>query len=69
MSRVQIHGTIKIDGVETQFVFHADHGSWEQWGAGASREELGERVQYLEAMSTGLAEDSDYYNQPEEEEL
>lgn len=59
-----IKGSIEIDGVTTEFVFHAEYGSWSQWGG--TTEELGERVEYLEAMERGLAEDTDYFRQDEQ---
>ena len=62
---VTISGKININGVETEFEFDADNGSWSQWGG--TVEQLGARVEYLEAMERGLAEDTDYYNQPEDE--
>lgn len=61
-----ITGKIQIDGVETEFVFDAGNGSWQQWGG--TREELGARVEYLEAMERGLAEDTDYFSQKDEDD-
>lgn len=58
---VEITGKINIDGVETEFIFHPDHGSWSQWGG--NTEQLGARVDYLDAMARGLFEDTDYYEQ------
>lgn len=63
---VTISGKITIDGVETEFEFDASNGSWSQWGG--TTEELGARVEYLDAMEQGLSEHSDYYGQPEDEE-
>lgn len=63
---VTISGKININGVETEFEFDASNGSWSQWGG--TTEELGERVEYLEAMERGLSEDTDYYSQPDDDD-
>lgn len=60
-----ISGKIERDGVTTEFSFDARNGSWSQWGP-ATREQLGERVVYLDAMAKGLTDESDYYNQEDE---
>lgn len=58
-----IEGTIKgSDGSESSFVLHADHGNWSQWG-NANRDQLWERVKYLDAMAGGLGAETNYYQQ------
>lgn len=63
---VEISGKITINGVESDFTFHSEIGSWSQWGG--TTEELGARVEYLDAMERGLIEHSDYYSQSEDED-
>lgn len=64
-----ISGVIEgSDGSKSEFTMHPTVGSWSQWGD-ANREQLGERVAFMDAMQRGLEEDTDYYDQaPEEEE-
>jgi hypothetical protein len=56
------------DGSRSEFMMLTGAGSWNQWGP-VTKEQLGERVEYLDAMASGLEENSDYYDQaPEEDE-
>lgn len=63
-----ISGVIEgSDGSKSEFILHPDVGNWSQWGE--TTEKLGDRVEYLDAMASGLSENSDYYDQaPEDEE-
>lgn len=64
MTDYRISGTITgTDGSATEFAFIAEHGGYSQWGG--SQQELGERVEYLDAMADALAENTDYYQQAE----
>lgn len=56
------------DGSRSEFLLMATNGGWNQWGP-ISKEQLGDRVEYLDAIQNGLEEHSDYYDQaPEEDE-
>lgn len=44
-------------------MFVNEAGAWSQWGG--TREEMAERVQYVDAMAEALAANTDYYQQAE----
>jgi hypothetical protein len=56
------------DGSRSEFMMLATNGGWTQWGP-IAKEQFGERVDFLDAMQRGLAEDTDYFDQaPEDDE-
>lgn len=66
----EIKGTIEIDGLVTEFSINTQlasgSGSWIQWAG--TRDQLGARVDYLEAMAGALATETDFFQLEEKED-
>lgn len=60
-----ITGKIDLKGVETEFAIYSGIG-WQQWGG--TQEQLGERVEILDALVAGLANESITLEDEEDDE-
>tara|TARA_B100001996_G_scaffold342743_1_gene297528 strand:+ start:2350 stop:2547 length:198 start_codon:yes stop_codon:yes gene_type:complete len=65
MEKIDIEGTIDIDGQKSKFSITNDiNDGWYQWGATSDR--LSESVYIVDALQRGLLENVSLYNEEEE---
>jgi len=67
MEKINIKGTIDIDGIESEFTLTNDINDvgWVQWGA--SQERLGDSMNIVEGLQAFVMNSVGYYSSEEEE--